>query len=108
MRIRFTEALAVLAVLALAAPAFAREKSVDLDVRTPTMIGTTQLKPGHYQLEAKESGSQLTVVRNGKEVAEVPCHWVQLDKKADNSEVLINSNQITEVEFGGSAQAVKI
>jgi hypothetical protein len=107
MRFRAKQTFVTFAVLALATPIWARSKSLDFNTTEPTTIGTTQLSPGSYQLRAKENGTQVDVLKGGKIVAEVPCHWVQLDKKADQSEVLLNSNRVTELDFGGSTQAAR-
>jgi hypothetical protein len=107
MRFRFLQGFAILAVLALSAPVWARTKSVDLHLTDTTTIGTTKLQPGEYQLKVEEGGNQVTVVRRGKIVAEVPCHWVQLQSKPSQSQVLFTSNQITEVDFGGDTQAAQ-
>lgn len=107
MRFRFLQCFAILAVLALSAPVWARTKSVDLHLTDPTTIGTTQLQPGDYQLRVQEGGNQVSVVRQGKVIAEVPCHWVQLQSKPNQSQVLFTSNQITEVDFGGDTQAAQ-
>jgi|SRR5580692_4856310 hypothetical protein len=107
MRFRTNQIVTALAVLALATPLWARPKSVDFKATEPTSIGTTQLSPGEYELRAKDKETQVDVLRDGKVVAEVPCHWVQLDKKPDQSEVLLNSNRVTELDFGGSTQAAR-
>ncbi len=107
MRFRFLQVFAILAVLALSAPVWARTKSVDLRVTDTSTIGSTQLQPGEYQLKAEEGANQVTILHHGKVVAEVPCHWVQLQSKANQSQVLFTSNQITEVDFGGDTQAAQ-
>jgi hypothetical protein len=107
MRFRFLQVFAILAVLALSAPAWARTKSVDLHLTENSTIGSTQLQPGEYQLKAEEGTSQISIVRHGKVVAEVPCHWIQLPHKPEQSQVLFTSNQITEVDFGGDTQAAQ-
>jgi hypothetical protein len=107
MRFRFLEVFAVLAVLALSAPVWARTKSVDVHLTEASTIGSTQLQPGEYQLKAEEGASQVSIVHRGKVVAEVPCHWVQLQSKPSQSQVLFTSNQITEVDFGGDTQAAQ-
>jgi hypothetical protein len=107
MRFRLLQSLTILAVLALATPIWARTKSVDLRLTDPTTIGTSQLQPGEYQLKAEEGANQVTILRHGKVVAEVPCHWVQLQSKPSQSQVLFTSNQITEVDFGGDTQAAQ-
>ena len=72
----FTLLIAVLPVWA------ARAYTVEWSVSEPTTIGNMEIKPGAYELKAVEGQSQLEVMSNGKMVAEVPCHWIQLPSKA--------------------------
>jgi hypothetical protein len=100
-----------LAVLILVAPSLAssRKDSTGFNPAQPTTIGNTQLQPGQYTLEATEGQNQLKVLRDGKVIATVPCHWVQLPAKPDSSEVLSDSNnQVTEIRFQGRPEAVRI
>ena len=77
-------------------------------VTTTTTIGTTQLQPGEYELRVETDATQLQVVKEGKVVATVPVQWVQLTNKPAETTVLMDSNKITEVDFGGNIQAVQI
>ena len=104
---------AVVATLILTAPAWAgtapsHKDSTTFDVAQAITIGNTHLQPGQYTFEANEAQSQLNVLKDGKVVATVPCHWVQLQKKANNSEVLSNGNQVNEIRFGGRTQAAQV
>ncbi len=104
---------AAVAAVILTAPVWAastssHKDSTAFDPAQATTIGNTQLQPGHYTFEAREDQSQLNVIKNGKVVATVPCHWVQLQKKANNSEVLSNNNQVNEVKFGGRTEAAQV
>ena len=105
--------LGVLSVLILTMPAWAgsnsfHKDSTDYDVIQVTMIGNTQLQPGHYTIKATETEKQFEVLKDGKVVATVPCQWVRLPKKARETEVLSTSNQVNEVKFGGRKEALKI
>lgn len=111
MRINVKQCLGALTVLFLALPIWAgtqtsRRDTATLDVEQPTMIGTTQLKPGDYQLQARENENTLQVLHDGKVIAQVPCHWMELPKKAENSEVITMKNQVTQVEFSGRTEAI--
>ncbi|MGE5327058.1 MAG: hypothetical protein ACM3NO_08455 [Deltaproteobacteria bacterium] len=113
MRVHWKQYLGVLAVLAMAMPVWAgrsssRTDSTPYDTMQTVTIGKTQLKPGHYTLKAKESQDELRVLQNGKLLATVPCHWVKLAKKPDNSEIVSNKNKVTRVEFEGRAEALKL
>jgi hypothetical protein len=107
MRLQVKQILIGLAICAMATPVWAKTKTADLEVTQPTTVGSTQLAPGDYQFRAKEQGNQVDVLHNGKIIAEVPCHWVQLDKKSDQTSVLLNGNTVTELDFDGSNQAAR-
>jgi hypothetical protein len=104
---------AVAAMVILTAPAWAasnssHKDSTTIDVAQAATIGNTHLQPGHYTFEARENQSKLNVLRDGKVIATVPCHWVQLQKKPTNSEMLSNNNQVNEIKFEGRTQAAQV
>lgn len=104
---------AVVAAVILTAPLWAASSSshtdsTAFDVAHATTIGNTHLQPGHYTFEAKEDQSRLNVMRNGKVVATVPCHWIQLQKKPSASEILSNKNQVNEIRFEGRTEAAQV
>ena len=80
--------------------------TVTWSVSQPTTIGNTEIKPGDYDLKVEEGQNQLQVVSHGKMVAQVPCHWIQLPSKAAASEVEVDNNKVTGVEFGGKTAAL--
>jgi hypothetical protein len=95
------------ALLLAALPAWAaRMYTVAWSVAAPTTIGNMEIKPGDYELRAEEGQTQLQVMSHGKMVVEVPCHWIQLPSKAAASEVDIDNNKVTGVEFGGRTAAL--
>lgn len=113
MCVRPKHYLGVLAVLTMAMPVWAGKKSshtdsAPFDTLQAVTIGTTQLQPGHYTFEAKESGNQLEIRKDDNVIATVPCHWIQLSKKAQDSEVLSDRNRVIQVEFEGRTEAVKV
>lgn len=113
MRLSAKQYLGALAILFLAIPIWARPDSTrtytaNWSASQVTTIGHTQIKPGDYQLEAHENQNTLDIMRNGKVVAQVPCHWTQLPMKAPNTEVDLNNNQIVRVEFAGNTEAVQV
>jgi hypothetical protein len=94
-------------------PALAAGSTIHIDSTafktTQTLkIGGAELKPGDYVIRGKESQPQLDVLENDKVIATVPCQWVRLDKKADQSRVLSSNSQVTEVQFQGRTEAAKI
>jgi hypothetical protein len=108
MRLKSIQILAAFTLLTLAAPVWAHTRTAIAQISEPTTIGSTQLKPGEYQLRVEDNANQLQIVQHGKVVAVVPVQWVQLQQKPSSTEVLLDGNKITEVEFGGNTQAVQI
>ncbi len=110
MRLYAKKCLTVIAVVLFAAVAWGstRTDSTHYDVTQTMEIGHTQLKPGHYTLKANESQDQLRVMHDGKLVATVPCHWIKLHQKANNSEIFSNKSRVTRVEFQGREEAVRV
>lgn len=101
-------AFLVVSLFAVAVWASNRTDSTTYDVTQSTEIGHAQLKPGSYTLKANESQDQLQVLRHGKVVATVPCHWVKLPQKANNTEIFSNKTRVTRVEFQGRREAVSV
>lgn len=104
---------AVVAMVILTAPAWAasnssHKDSTAFDAARVTTIGNTHLQPGRYTFEAREDQSQLDVLKDGKVIASVPCHWVQLQKKPGTSEILSNNNQVNEIKFRGRTEAAQV
>jgi hypothetical protein len=100
--------LGAAAVIALALPAWAGHKlSTQFDTNQTTTIGSTTLSPGQYDLKTEEGANQLEVDQDGKIVAQVPCHWVQLSSKPSDTAVLVDENTVKEVDFAGRTQAVR-
>lgn len=113
MRFYTKYCLALLGAIMMTVPVWAsgfsmHKDSMPFDIGQMTTIGTTQLMPGHYRLQATESAKTLDVVQDGKIIATVPCSWYRLSSKAENSEIFSNSNTVTGLEFQGRTEAVKI
>lgn len=107
MRLQLKHCIGGLALCAMALPLWAH--TVPLSVSQPATIQGTELQPGTYQIKVPNDGTQMKVVNSdGKVVAQVPCHWVNLQQKADDTEVVFQQNKITEIEFGGQTHAVKV
>jgi len=113
MRLTGKQYLGGLAILSLAVPIWARPESTrtytaDWFVSQATKAGNTQINSGDYKLVAHTNENMLDVVQDGRVVAQVPCHWIQLPKKAANTEVSAENNQILQVEFAGKTEAVQV
>jgi hypothetical protein len=106
--IRFGLAVAAVAALTIPSWASGHRDSTPWTVTQTATIGSTSVEPGDYQIHAQEQGNQLEVVKGTQVVATVPCHWVHLNQKASQSEILMTSNNVQEIEFSGRTEAVKI
>lgn len=105
---RFSQCLALLALLALSAPVFARSMSQPLDLNQPATIGSTTLQPGHYDLQADPNSDQVRVIQNRKLVATVDGKIVTLARKAPYGSVIFDGRRIHEIQFSGKTEAIDI
>jgi hypothetical protein len=112
---RMNFAMTILAALALAMPIAARADDsktikpvsrVAVDLHSAATLAGKDLKPGAYQVSADES--KMTILRDGKVVAEVPIEWKDGQGKAAYTSVVTDSNQITEVHFGGKTKYIAV
>lgn len=109
MHLNSKRTVAAFAGLLFALPVWAGHTDyADWSVSQPATIGTMQVTPGEYQIKAEEGQSQLSVMSKGKVVAQVPCKWTNLPGKAEYSEVVIDSNKVTQVKFSGRNQAIDL
>ena len=100
-----------LAILALALPVWAGSEktySAEWDLSQATTIGSTQITAGTYRVIARPNQNTLDIVQNGKVIAQTECHWIQLPKKADETEVDTDNNKIVQVQFAGKTEAVQV
>jgi hypothetical protein len=107
MKIRYYDLLLATAVLAIAAPAWAHTDTATLTFDKSAHIGSTILSAGSYQVRADENGTQVEFTKDGKVVAQIPCHWIQLNSKSQNNEALIDDDAVQEIRFEGRIAAVQ-
>lgn len=107
MRVRVSFLAAMVCLLGISMPAFARTLSASLVVSQTTKIANVQLKPGQYRFVADSSTGQVKVERQYKVVAKVKGEVVKLNKKSNMNEVLTDNNNITEIHFAGTNEAIK-
>jgi hypothetical protein len=108
MKLNWKNTLGGIALLAMALPVWAHTDSLPFVTDQTTTIGGYKLAPGSYTLNASDTTNQVEVRKDGATVATVPCKWVQLPQKANESEVLSNNSTVTELEFSGKTEAVTI
>lgn len=99
-----------LVILARVAPVSANEtKAVvkaNITLFNAHMLAGTELKAGNYQIVADES--KVTVMKNGKVVAEANAQWMDGQGKASDTAVVTAGNSIREIHFGGKSRYVVI
>lgn len=112
MRFHRKHFVGIAIVLAMAVPVLAglssRTESTAYNAMHTVMVGKTQLQPGHYKFEARESGKHLEIRENGRMLASVPCTWIRLSHKPAYSEVISKGNRVVEVDFQGRTKALKV
>lgn len=113
-RIRISHVLAILAALAFATPVMTRadgakdskSASALIDLVNDAVVGGKQVKAGTYNVKASES--KLTLLRDGKVVAESPIQWKDEQSKANYSSVIVDAGALKEVHFRGKARYAQI
>lgn len=107
---RLSQCLAIAAIVAFAAPVFARAMSQPLEVNQPTVIGRVTLQPGTYTVMADPNSTQVLVKRDRdkKIVATVEGKIVTLHHKADYGAIVMNGQHIHEIQFANKIEAIEI
>jgi hypothetical protein len=118
-RSKMNGVLTILAALALAlsiathaAPAKDAKSNVtpivktELTLLSPATLGGTELKAGEYSVTANDTHAKF--LKNGKVIAEASVQWKDESAKAKSTAVVVDSNQIKEIHFGGKMKYVEI
>ena len=94
---------ALLLVCLAAAVALASTKSFVVKLYQPSIIGSTELKPGEYKIEV---GDQKVMIKHGKEVTEAPAKVETGDAKYSSTTVRYAAGdgkyKIEEIRIGGT------
>lgn len=98
-------ALAAMSLPALAKPNTNASIKATIDITSPTKIGSTTLAPGQYNVTVE--ANQAKFEQDRKTVAEVPCTLKDLPSKAQETQFLVNDDQITEIQVSGKTQAIE-
>jgi len=96
----FLRSAALLAVVALAVPVFAKPVSKTINFPQTAKVGKADLKAGEYRLLI--DGNKATVEKGKQVVAESEGRWEDRDVKSSSDAVLLGENgQVIEVRFSG-------
>jgi hypothetical protein len=96
----FLRSIALLAVVALAVPVFAKPISKTINIPSAAKVGKADLQAGEYRLLI--DGTKATVEKGKQVVAESEGRWEDRDAKSLYDAVLLSDKgQVTEVRFSG-------
>jgi len=99
----FLRSIALLAVIALTVPAYAKPFAKTINVAQNAKLGKSELKAGEYRLEIE--GSKATVQKGKQVVAESEGRWEDRSTKSPYDSLLVGENgQVKEVRFAGQAR----
>jgi hypothetical protein len=109
MRIRVSQLLAVLAVLVLSCPVWARDgATTPMTFGNPVAIGHTLLQPGQYRFVANFNANRILVERDGQLIATIPAKAVVLGRRSKHTDVVLNGAHIYELRFAGENKALEV
>jgi hypothetical protein len=96
----FVRSAALLAVIALAVPVFAKPVSKTINIPQAAKVGKADLRAGEYRLLI--DGNKVSVQKGKQVVAESEGRWEDRDAKSQYDAVLLGENgQVKEVRFSG-------
>jgi hypothetical protein len=96
----FLRSVALLAVIALAVPMFAKPVTKTINITQAAKVGKVDLQAGEYRLLI--DGTKATVQKGKSVVAESEGRWEERDIKSNYDAVLVGENgQVKETHFSG-------
>jgi hypothetical protein len=111
----FAQFMALLAVMAMSLPVLAAPRAskdsaptlkTTLIISDPVTFAGTQLKPGNYDIVARDS--KVTVSRDGQKIAEADAEWRDEQRAPHSSSIVLDGNQVKEVHFGGKTKYIVV
>ena len=105
--------LPIFVALLIAMPVAARDNAKNgkttiakVDILSTVTLAGKQLKPGTYEVRAEES--KVTLLVNGKVIAEAPVEWKDETTKPNYSKIVTTDDQVKEIHFNGKMRYVAI
>jgi hypothetical protein len=108
MKIRYIDVLLFLFLAGIVTSAFGRTNVATLTFQRTVRLGATTLDPGTYNIRGDDAANKVEFEKDGKIVAQVQCHWTQLDVKSPADEVIMNNDAIQQIRFEGRTAAAQI
>jgi len=104
--------LLTLSSLAVNATASAKTRNVSITISDKVTVNGTVLKPGSYRLNFDEQSGQLTIKRDGKEVAKTTARLEKRAEKARRTAVTTQANgetqELVSIEVQGEDEDIVI
>ena len=98
MRLNSMKYLTIFAISLITLPVCsAHTNSASWKITQPVSVGNTQVQPGDYRFE---------IMQGRKPIASILCYWTDLPMKAADTEIKVNNNRVTEVQFKGRPEAI--
>ena len=96
---------ALLAAIALAAPAFAKPISKTIQLTHAAKFGKAELNTGEYRLLI--DGNKVTVQKGKDQLAEAEARWEERAQKSQYNSILVGADgQVKEVRFAGEKRVL--
>jgi hypothetical protein len=105
MRKCFVPTLALLAITALAMPAFSDDLSKTVTFAQTFTVNGTQIKPGDYRVTV--TGTDVKIEKGHKVLVDTQAKVEQRSEKYAENQVLFDSNgNVQEIRLGGHNEAI--
>lgn len=101
----FVPTLALLAVTAMAMPAFSDDLSKTVTFAQQVTINGTQLKPGNYRVMV--TGNDVKIEKGKKVMVDTQAKVEQRNQKYQENQVVFDANgNVQEIRLGGHTEAI--
>lgn len=101
---------AVLLVILVSVPTFAKVQKAKITLRSDTKVGDVVLKKGTYEVRFDDQSSELSIWKGGKVIAKSAVQVEPLPRKFRDTRYIVNVENndpvLTGMIFGGSSQTV--
>lgn len=87
-------------------PPASGKTTATLDLLSTVTLGGATVKPGSYTVTADDT--TVTLVSNGKTIAQAKVQWKDSARKAESTSVLVDGGVAKEIHFSGKTKYVEI
>jgi len=114
-RFGIASVLSLVAGLAIAMPLAARSNAgnnqkstvtAKMDIVNDATVGGKEVKAGTYDVKVNET--KVTLLRDGKVIAEAPVEWKEEPTKSSYSSIIVDSGAVKEIHFTGKTKYAQL